>query len=164
VLVGVEIERRFLVVEPPALAALAYVDIAQGYLALGDGGGEVRVRQAGERRTLTVKSGFGLVRRETEIELTAAQYEALWPATLSCRLEKRRYTFPADGRKFEVDVYGGDLNGLIVAEIEFESVEASRSFLAPSWCVCEVTEDDRFRNRSILALTPDGLRALLAGL
>jgi adenylate cyclase len=162
--VGVEIERRFLVVDCPALTDLASVDIVQGYLALGDGGGEVRVRQAGERRILTVKSGFGLVRHETEIELTAVQFEVLWPATLSRRIEKRRYTFPVDGRQLEVDVYGGDLSGLIVAEIEFESVEASRSFLAPSWCVCEVTEDERFRNRSIVALTPNGLRALLAGL
>ncbi len=88
---GVEVERKWLVneVPPKALAAPAE-PIEQGYLTIGTDGAETRVRRRDGRCTLTVKSGSGLIRGEHEIELTAQQFDALWPATEGRRVEKQR--------------------------------------------------------------------------
>lgn len=159
---GVEIERRFLVLDPPPFDRLGGSSIEQGYLVFGEGGGEVRVRKADERCLLTVKRGFGLSRSELEIELNAAQFEALWPETAGRRLVKRRYAISSTGGILELDVYAGSLSGLHVAEIEFPSEEAARNFVPPAWCQHEITDDPRFRNRNIAALSADELASLLS--
>jgi CYTH domain-containing protein len=146
-----EIERKFLVgALPPGLGEHEGVEIAQGYLAAGEDGSEVRLRRGGERLSLTAKRGAGMVRGEYEIELTAAQFDALWPGTEGRRLVKRRYSLAADDDLIvELDVYSGALAGLLVAEVEFPSVEAARAFSTPAWFGAEVTEDPRYRNRRL---------------
>jgi CYTH domain-containing protein len=54
----------------------------------------------------------------------------------------------------EVDVYAGELEGLVVAEVEFESEAASREFEAPDWIGREVTGESAFANDR---LAEDGL-------
>jgi CYTH domain-containing protein len=51
-----------------------------------------------------------------------------------------------NGYQLELDVYQGSLAGLVVAEIEFESVEESQRFSLPSWFGTEVTEDKHYKN------------------
>jgi CYTH domain-containing protein len=151
----VEIERKFLVESAPAeLGGYRSTSIEQGYLSIGADGSEVRIRRRDDALTLTVKSGRGLVRDETEVELSAEQFEALWPATAERRIEKTRYEIPAsEGLVIELDVYRGALDGLVVAEVEFPSEEASGRFAGPGWFGVEVTTDDAYKNR---ALAVDG--------
>ncbi len=146
-----EIERKFLLAELPGnLNAHPSRAIAQGYLAVGTDGSEVRVRRAGERLLLTAKRGGGLVREEAEVELSAEQFEALWPATAGRRVEKTRYEIPAaDELVIELDVYSGTLSGLQVAEVEFPDTEAAARFAVPSWFGREVTDDDAYKNRRL---------------
>jgi len=154
---GVEIERKWLVDEPPASALTQPADaIEQGYLAIGaDGSEEVRVRRRGERCFLTVKAGHGLARAEREVELTPEQFETLWPATRGRRLEKSRRELEeaagGDGDRVvvELDVYEGGLSGLVVAEVEFPDEAAARRFRAPAWFGQEVTDDDAYKNRRL---------------
>jgi adenylate cyclase len=138
---------------PSGLERCRSEDIDQGYLA-ADAGSEVRVRRMGEENFLTVKRGSGRDRLEDEIAITADQFEALWPATEGRRLSKRRLYVPLDGLTAEVDVYGGELGGLITAEVEFDSVSDSDDFSAPAWFGDEITGDDRYTNR---ALANDGI-------
>jgi len=147
----VEIERKFIVSElPDRLADHPVKAIDQGYLAIGVDGSEVRVRRAATRHFLTVKRGTGLVRSETEVELTADQFDQLWPATEAARVEKTRYVIPAGGGLvIELDVYAGSLSGLVVAEVEFGDQDAARAFRPPAWFGREVTDDDRFKNRRL---------------
>jgi adenylate cyclase len=93
-----------------------------------------------------VKSEGGLVRDEIEIELTKDQFEALWGATAGRRLKKTRYTLPWEGKKVEIDVYHDSLAGLIIAEVEFMSANASAQFAPPPWLGAEVTEDKHYKN------------------
>lgn len=153
---GVEIERKWLIDEPPAEALAAPGDqIDQGYLAVTEDGTEVRLRRRGERCYLTVKSAGGLVRGEREVEISADQFEALWPATEGCRVEKvRRVLDGGDGARIELDVYAGALSGLIVAEVEFADDDAAAGFNSPGWFGREVTGHAAYKNQR---LAIDGL-------
>ena len=115
-----EVERKFLVGEPPDLDGAESDEIEQGYLAIGSEG-EVRVRRKGEKLVLTAKRGSGLSREEAEVELDRASFDELWELTEGRRLRKRRHVIPHGELKIELDVYEGDLEGLRVAEIEFSS-------------------------------------------
>jgi CYTH domain-containing protein len=142
-----EIERKFLVRQAPPHAGTPTV-IRQGYLAIGPDA-EVRVRNAGGFATLTVKSGSGLARTETEVPLTAEQFDVLWPATEGRRIEKRRSVVPVGGLSAQLDHYHKDLEGLAVVEVEFASVDAARRFVAPAWFGREVTDDAGYKNASL---------------
>jgi adenylate cyclase len=147
---GIEIERKFVLSRPPdGLADAPSEPIEQGYLAITDDGIEVRVRRIGERTVLTVKQGAGERRLEEEVEIPAATFESLWALTAGRRIEKRRHLLAHDGQRVEVDVYAGALEGLVVAEIEFESDEASAAFEPPEWLEREVTGDARYANQRL---------------
>jgi adenylate cyclase len=110
----------------------------------------VRVRRRAGRAWLTVKSGAGRVRVEEEIEIEAERFERLWPLTEGRRIEKTRYELPAhDALVIEVDVYAGELEGLVTAEVEFPSEEAAEAFAAPDWLGADVTEDPRYKNQRL---------------
>ena len=145
-----EIERKWLVRELPKLTELKHERIVQGYLAISfEEGVEVRIRRMGDKCFETVKSQGGLMRDETEIEISQEQFLALWPSTEGRRLEKTRYTMKENGCQLELDVYQGSLTGLIVAEIEFGSAEESQRFSPPSWFGDEVTEDTHYKNNNL---------------
>jgi len=144
-----EIERKFLVKEmPPGLDGYNASGISQGYLAVTDDT-EIRVRKKGDRYYETVKSGKGLKRKEVEIELGEKGLNVLWPLTEGMRIEKTRYDIPYGEYVVELDVYSGDLAGLVVAEVEFPTEEASREFKPPGWLGREITDDVRYSNRHL---------------
>ena len=148
---GVEIERKFLVAErPPDFAEHPGQRIEQGYLAIAPDGVEVRVRRRAGRATLTVKSGPGQVRTEEELAIDARRFDALWQLTAGRRVSKTRHEIPlAGGAVAELDVYDGDLDGLLTVEVEFGSREASERFAAPPWIGRELTGDKRYANQSL---------------
>ena len=147
-----EIERKFILSERPPFDLDDYPSeaIRQGYIAIDPGGAEVRVRVKGDRRLLGIKSGPARTRVEEEIELDEAQLDSLWPLTEGRRIEKRRYVIPTDDAlSIELDVYQGDLNGLLTAEIEFESEDQADRFQAPGWIGTDVTGDGRYSNQTL---------------
>jgi adenylate cyclase len=150
---GSEIERKFLVDGvPDGVTVESREPIRQGYLAVADDGSELRVRAIGDAFRLTVKSGGGEVRSEHEVAIGAALFDALWPLTGGRRVEKERLRIPHGRLVIELDVYGGALAGLHVAEVEFESVEAAREFEPPDWFGREVTGDPAYKNQSLAQL------------
>jgi adenylate cyclase len=124
--------------------------VAQGYLAIGPTS-EVRVRKIGQQGFLTVKRGSGRSRFEEEVEITDEQLEKLWPATKGQRIRKRRYEVSLDRLTAEMDVYEGELEGLITVEVEFDSVAESERFDPPEWFGDEVTDDERYSNQALSA-------------
>jgi CYTH domain-containing protein len=154
-----EIERKFLVAELPAdLDRNRCEVIEQGYIAITDDELEVRVRRQGKRAVLTIKKGEGRTRMEEELEIGADRGERLWPLTEGRRLQKSRYEIRASGGlTFDVDVYAGDLEGLVTAEVEFPSEAAAEEFEPPDWFGREVTEDSHYKNQWLAChgLPPD---------
>jgi adenylate cyclase len=145
-----EVERKFLVHDPPELNGVSADEIDQGYLAIGSED-EVRLRRKGDRLLLTAKRGGGLSREEAEVELDREAFDRLWPLTEGRRLHKRRHVLPYGDLEIEVDVYAGDLDGLVVAEIEFPTEEEARAFEPPDWLGEDVTGDPRYLNETLAA-------------
>ncbi|WP_205697877.1 CYTH domain-containing protein [Conexibacter sp. SYSU D00693] len=155
----VEVERKFLVVgEVPGLGTGGSSAIRQGYVAVAATGDEVRVRERDGACVLTVKhGGAGLVRGEAELPVSADLFAELWAQTEGRRVEKVRHLVPLDGGLVaEVDVFGGALEGLVLAEVEFGSVEEARAFVAPPWLGRDVTDDAAYRNQRLALGRPPG--------
>ena len=143
-----EIERKFLVGKlPDDLTSYPHAEISQGYLVSLDDGLQVRLRKSGDKYSLTFKRGTGNVREEREVELTATQFSALWPATEGKRLVKMRYEIPFGDRVVEIDVYRDRHEGLVVAEVEFDDEAAAKNFEPPDWLGNDVTGDPRYSNQ-----------------
>jgi adenylate cyclase len=147
---GDEIERVFKVTRiPKNIEKYPFENILQGYLAIDATGAEVRLRKSGERYFETFKGSGRLQRRELEIELSHNQFNALWPGTEGRRIEKTRYQIDYTGKTIELNVFRGNLQGLVLAEVEFTSREKSEEFEAPDWLGEDVTEDTRYKNQSL---------------
>ena len=144
-----EVERKFLVSKFPELTTLKSEEILQGYISTASDCAEVRVRRKGTKYTQTIKGDGGLTRSEVEVEISKEQFDSLWTATEGRRLKKTRYEIPYEGLTIELDVYSGDLAGLVVAEVEFASEDESALFTPPTWFGQEVTNDRAFRNKSL---------------
>jgi adenylate cyclase len=63
--------------------------------------------------------------------------------------EKIRYQIDDAGQKIELNVFRGNLEGLVLAEVEFSSREKSEEFKPPDWLGEEVTDDIRYKNQSL---------------
>ena len=145
-----EIERKFLVKSlPENLEQYPHKDIVQGYLAITEDGTEVRLRKKGKKYFQTVKSGAGKTRFESEVEITEDQFNTLWEATKGKRVEKTRYEIPHESGTIELDIYHGDLDGLLSAEMEFSSEKDSNEFVTPIWLSEEVTDDKKYKNQNL---------------
>ena len=142
-----EIERKFLLKTiPPDLVKYPHYRIEQGYLMATPDGKQVRLRRTNCGCTLTFKTEEGAVREEREIEITAEQFGALWPATAGQRLSKTRHKVPWKDLTIEVDVYAGINQGLTVAEVEFPDRATCQEFQPPDWFGEEVTDNARYSN------------------
>jgi adenylate cyclase len=143
---GKEIERKFLVVDERWRgAAHDRRVLRQGYLA-NTGRASVRVRVAGERAYLNIKSmTLGVTRHEYEYPIPVAEAEEMLGELCQGPLiEKERYLVEVGDHTWEVDEFFGDNAGLIVAEVELEA--ADQPFTKPEWAGEEVSDDPRYYN------------------
>ena len=143
----VEIERKWCCGEVPAGLDVGTA-IDQGYLT-DDTRVAVRIRRRGTVCTLTIKAGAGTSRTEVERELDRAEFDALWPLTEGRRIEKRRHLVELGSHTAEVDVFGGELAGLVLVEVEFDSVAEADAFEPPAWFGTDVTDDGRYTNAAL---------------
>jgi adenylate cyclase len=144
---SMEIERKFLVRSLPAGWKKArHSRIRQGYFPLAGKQIEIRVREKGRDHFITIKSGWGKVRLEEEIEISQLRFARLWPLVGDHSVVKTRYEIPFDRKTVEMDVYEGPHRGLITADVEFNSEKESRSFKPPGWCAREITGQRRYAN------------------
>ena len=142
---GTEIERKFLVNENLWVPPDTYMRCKQGYLAVGPPVA-VRVRMMGDVATINIKRAtLDIVRMEFEYEIPVADAEELLGhACMGHVVEKTRYLVEFEGHKWEIDVFEGENEGLIVAEIELE--HRDEVFAKPAWAGEEVSGDARYLN------------------
>jgi adenylate cyclase len=148
--VGIEIERKFLVVNDAWRSAPA-VFYSQGYLNRAKER-TVRVRIAGDQGYLTIKGATSNASRaEFEYSIPLVDATELMQLCEQPLIEKYRRKIEHQGFIWEVDEFLGDNLGLVVAEIELPAVDTP--FALPDWIGQEVTEDARYYN-SNLAVQP----------
>jgi CYTH domain-containing protein len=147
-----EIERKFLLISDSWRdGSPAGTRMSQGYLSKAHGR-TVRVRLAGEKAWLTIKgAGEGISRSEFEYEIPPADASELLALCELAIIDKTRYRIPFGQHVWEVDVFHGDNDGLVVAEVELGNEWESPEI--PPWIGNEVSDDRRYAN-SNLSKTP----------
>ena len=145
---GTETERKY-VINTDQFPKEHPVCIKQGFISTNKSR-VVRVRIADEKASLTIKSGGNaLTRREFEYSIPLKEaIELLDEVCLQPVIDKTRYTTNHKGLTWEVDVFHGQNEGLIVAEVELEN--ENQEFEVPSWVKKEVTGDERYYNVNLV--------------
>nr|WP_317631203.1 CYTH domain-containing protein [uncultured Flavobacterium sp.] len=142
-----EIERKYLVKDTSFLKENFISEkIIQGYLSV-DPDRVVRIRVKGEKGFITIKgksSDSGTTRLEWEKEIAVDEVLTLLPLCLSGVINKTRFLVPFQNQNFEVDVFYGENEGLVVAELELEN--ENQAINKPDWLGEEVTQDSRYYN------------------
>jgi adenylate cyclase len=149
---AVEIERKFLVRDTSWKDNVSRsIVIKQGYLST-DPDRTVRIRIKGDQGVLTVKGrSQGVSRAEFEYEIPRDDAEAMLLLCNDVPIEKVRHEILVGGKLWELDVFEGANQGLVLAEIEL--ADENEVFELPSWVEKEVSEDVRYYN-SYLSKTP----------
>ena len=142
----IEIERKFLLKNSSWKAqADEGTKYSQGYL-VGSKHASVRVRIQGDKAFLNIKSAtIDITRQEFEYEIplndASEMLETLCEKPL---ISKTRYHLKSGKHLWEIDVFEGDNQGLVVAEIELN--DKNESFVKPRWLGEEVSDDERYYN------------------
>lgn len=139
-----EIERKFLVDTGKWTPTGRGIQLVQAYLSI-DPNPTVRVRIAGEKAFLTIKGRTETISRpEFEYEVPVNEAQEMMKMAISNPVEKIRYEMMHEGSLWEVDVFSGRNEGLVIAEIELESED--QIFPRPDWLLDEVSGDRRYYN------------------
>ena len=146
----IEIERKFLVTSDAFMnEAHSKTKIVQGYLN-SDAHRTVRVRIRDNQGFLTIKgksNNEGTTRFEWEKEIPVSEATELIPLCEKGVLDKERFLVSLGKHTFEIDVFHGDNEGLVVAEIELNA--ENEAFDKPSWLGVEVTGDVKYYNSQL---------------
>ena len=142
-----EIERKFTVKKMPAgLESFPFHIIQQAYLNTDP---VVRIRREDETYYLTYKGRGLMAREEYNLPLNRPSYEHLLAKADGQIISKKRYLIPFGAYTIELDVFEAPFAPLIIAEVEFPSLEEADAFLPPDWFDADVTQDPAYHNSNL---------------
>lgn len=152
-----EVEKKFLVKRMPKLDWGNSYEIEQGYLSLDP---EIRVRKKGNSFFITQKGNGDFVREEIEQSISKETYAILSQLVQGNLVTKTRFEIPIEnGYLAELDIYHGNLSGLVTVEVEFEDEASLRRLAFPDWFGSDVTDDKQYKNKNLSLL--DDVSSLL---
>jgi len=150
---AIEIERKFLLLDDSWRQQAGTANLMrQGYFA-GPGDetqrASIRIRVDNDHANLNIKSyELGVSRQEYEYPIELADAEKMLESLCEKPLiEKQRYEIVVGEHTWEIDVFSGENEGLIVAEVELSSED--EEFVKPAWLGEEVSDDPRYYNVSL---------------
>ena len=145
----IEIERKFLVKNIPNNEIQYSHKIRQGYIAKNKNR-VIRIRQKENDYFITIKGNkIGISRFEFEYPIPKNDGKILLENFCQDEIiEKTRHYVENKGHTWELDVFHGKNEGLIVAEIELMSED--QAFHIPSWIESEVTNQEKYYNMNLL--------------
>ena len=143
---GIEIERKFLVINDNWRSLAQGKVYRQGYISTNNKMTTVRVRIIGEQAYLTIKSKTeGISRQEFEYPIPFEDGKIMLDNLCDRPLiEKTRYQINHDSLIWEIDEFQGENQGLIIAEVELEN--ESQIINLPDWVGKEVSDDPKYYN------------------
>jgi CYTH domain-containing protein len=163
----VERERRYLLRDLPEGLTRAdpHLQITDNYMT----GSRLRLRKVREPRTnkwiVKFTQKFAPNPEDlsrtiiTNTYLNALEAEVLSTIFNSNEIRKNRYPFEFEGRKFSVDMFLGDLFGLVLAEVSFETDDELDQFPKPPFALADVTNQELFTGGRLCDLTFSEVRA-----
>ncbi|MCK4767779.1 MAG: CYTH domain-containing protein [Desulfobacula sp.] len=146
---AIETERKFLLHYLPSSLLTRGTLIRQGYMVTKKNI-VVRIRLSGDNAFLTVKGATRNASRK-EYEYPVPQQDAMEMLSIFCKkplIEKTRYQIEFKGFEWVIDLFSGVNKGLVVAEIELDSID--QLFEKPDWIGKEVTHDPRYFNSNLI--------------
>lgn len=141
-----EIEKKFTVKELPDLGAYKYHKIEQAYINRKP---TMRVRRQDDEYYFTYKGEGLMAREEYNLPIPKEAYYHLRDKADGRVIAKTRYLIPYNDYTIELDVFEGDLAPLIIAEVEFPTIEEAKDFTAPEWFNEDVTQDPGYQNSNL---------------
>lgn len=141
----IEIEKTFLAKYLPAnLNKYESVDILDVYVPKKVKNADIRIRKKNDIYTITKKILVPDQNAGTKIEeniiITGEEFKALAKSE-SNKLRKKRYYYPYKGNIAEIDIFTGNLKGLVLIDFEFKNHEEMNKFIIPDFCLADVTEE-----------------------
>lgn len=143
---GMEIEKKFIPKDlPKDLNQFKHYKIEQAYLNTAP---VVRIRKQDNEYFLTYKGGGMMAREEYNLPLNAESYHHLLKKADGNIITKTRFLIPINDGKLtaELDIFEGKFAGMLLVEVEFDSVEQADAFHKPDWFGEDVTHDKRYHN------------------
>ncbi|NVK57702.1 MAG: adenylate cyclase [Alteromonadaceae bacterium] len=155
-------ERKFVVTYLPVglLKKARSMCMREGYLAI-QSEHQVQISDCGGRYSMTIRRGKRLKIEETEIPLSAEQFQQMWPLTQHLRIEKSRYRVELVDHRLSLDVFGRHLQGLIMATALFDSEISRQQFTLPDYADFEVTHRREYQNEHLARVGMPASPALL---
>jgi len=148
---AIEIERKFLIDITKIESFSNGINIKQGYIKTA-GNTVVRARIKGDQAFLTLKGeNRGSVRSEFEYQIPVTDSEEIIAQLCNGpTIDKTRYEIQHACHLWELDIFHGDNEGLIVAEVELASEDDVVDL--PDWVTEEVTGDSKYYNSSLIEM------------
>ena len=161
----IERERRYLLQDLPEGLTRAdhHLQITDNYLT----GTRLRIRKVRDPKTnkWIVKFTQKFAPNPADLSrtiITNTYLNALEAETLAVfsanEIRKNRYRFEFAGRQFAIDMFLGDLFGLVLAEVSFDSDQELDSFPLPPFAIAEVTNHELFTGGKLSELTFEDIR------
>ncbi len=141
----IELEKTYLIKYlPEGFENLICKEVLDIYLPISSDHPSLRIRKNATKYEITKKvpvtEGDASVQTENTIPLSPKEYEEI-ATVLGKRVEKWRYIYTKDTTTFEIDVFKGTLDGLVLVDVEFENVDMKNNFVMPDFCLADVTQE-----------------------
>lgn len=140
------IEKKYLVKEVPDLRNTVYTQISEGYLSYEP---EISIRKS-DTECYIIRKGIGSLKNsKTKTEISRITYEILSDLIKGRTIKKVRTFIKADRKVAELDTFLGDLEGLAIVGVKFESEKELECFIPPPWFGEDITGDERYQNSTL---------------
>ena len=141
----IELEKTYLAKRIPDLKNCRSKEIIDIYIPASSEHPKLRLRKNGDKYEMTKKEqavkGDASHQIEQTIILTKIEFDALAKIE-GKKVHKIRYYYEYKGRTAEIDVFQGELKGLVLVDFEFDRMEDKDSFEMPDFCLADVTQED----------------------
>lgn len=142
-----EIERKFTIKQlPENLAQYPSKKLVQAYMNTNP---VIRIRREDNDYYLTYKGSGMMAREEYNLPLNAESFQHLLPKCDGNVISKTRYLIPCKQHTIELDIFDAPFAPLIIAEVEFPTVDEAENFTPPSWFCEDVTYNKEYHNSNL---------------
>jgi len=156
-----EIERKFLVSEMPDVSGIAAIPYERYYTRIEEGFSE-RIQRKGEWYEIETKRKISnLEHDKNKRSISKEEFESLRPQAVGAGIVRDSYNI-SDNPRISIKVYHGQFEGLVRAEVEFDSVTAAQAFTPLPWMGREITGTPLGLDAELVRLTDAQFRLLIA--